>query len=121
VRAFDDEIHARVGETTVRAERADLRAGRVAVVSDGPGTCAALHVDGLDAYVGQLQTSRYADFAEHVNSWDGAVHALPGDGSAVAALLTATAGELATVLTPDADPQLRQRLFDRWVAGWCSR
>jgi hypothetical protein len=34
----------------------------------------------------------------------------------VASLQVATSAEVAAVMTPDADPQVRQRLFDRWVA-----
>jgi hypothetical protein len=116
VSVFDDHVRARVGETRVEAARADLRDGRVAVVLDGPGRCSALHVDGLDAYLLQLTTSRYAGFDEHIGSWDGLVPALPGDGAAVPALRAATAAEVTAAMAPDADPQLRQRLFDRWIA-----
>ncbi len=54
VTTFDDRVRARVGEISVEAARGDLRDGRVALVLDGPGRCAALHVDGLDAYRTQL-------------------------------------------------------------------
>jgi hypothetical protein len=116
VLAFDDRVRARVGETVVEADRGDLRDGRAALVLDGPGSCSALHVDGLDAYLTQLTTSRYAGFADHVGSWDGALAPLPGEAAAVPALLTATAADLAALMTPTSDAQLRQRLFDRWVA-----
>jgi hypothetical protein len=116
VHVFDDRVRARVGETTVEAERGDLRDGLMAVVLDGPGGCAALHVDGLDGYVTQLTTSRYASFAEHIASWDQAVTEMPGDAGAVPALLSATASEIAAAMTAGADAQGRQRLFDRWIA-----
>lgn len=87
----------------------------MAVVLDGPGSCSALHVDGLDAYLTQLTTSRYGDFGDHISSWDGVIRPLPGDAAAVAALRTATLPEIAEVMTEAADPQARQRLFDRWI------
>jgi hypothetical protein len=40
----------------------------------------------------------------------------PGDAGAVSALRAATIAEVAAVMTSDADPQARQRLFDRWIA-----
>ena len=40
----------------------------------------------------------------------------PGDAAAVPGLLAATGADLAAAMTPEADPQARQRLFDRWVA-----
>jgi len=115
VLVFDDRVRARVGDTAVEAARGDLRDGRVAVVIDGPGGCSALHVDGLEAFVTQLATSRFADFGEHIASWDGVVRPLPAPAAAVAGLWAATGVDIAAVMLPDADPQLRQRLFDRWV------
>ena len=41
---------------------------------------------------------------------------LPGNAGAVAGLRAATRAEIAAAMTADADPQVRQRLFDRWVA-----
>ena len=116
VLVFDDRVRARVGEVSVEVDRGDLRAGRAAVVIDGPGRCSALHIDGLDAHVSQLTTSRFPGFAEHIASWDGVVQRLPADASAVPGLRVATSGEIAAVMTATADPQIRQRLFDRWVA-----
>jgi hypothetical protein len=116
VLVFDDRVRARIGETSVEAVRGDLRDGRVAVVLDGPGRCSALHIDGLDAYLTQLTTSRYADFGEHIASWDQLIRPLPADAGAVPVLRAATVAEIAAVMAADADPQVRQRLFDRWVA-----
>jgi hypothetical protein len=115
VMVFDDRVRARIGETSVEAVRGDLRDGRVAVVLDGPGRCSALHVDGLDAYLTQLTTSRYADFGEHIASWDQVIRPLPADAGAVPGLQAATTAEIAAVMAAGADPQVRQRLFDRWV------
>jgi hypothetical protein len=112
---FDDRVRARVGEAVVDAERGDLRDGQVAVVVQGAGRCTALHVDGLDAHVSQFATSRYAGFVEHIGSWDGVLSPRPGDAAAVAALRAATGGEIPAAMAPGADPQLRQRLFDRWI------
>ena len=115
VQVFDDRVRARVGETIVEADRGDLRDGRVAVVVQGAGRCTALHVDGLDAHVGQFATSRYAGFVEHIQSWDGLLRSQPGDAGTVAALRAATAAEITAAMAPEADPQVRQRLFDRWI------
>jgi hypothetical protein len=116
VHAFDDLLRARVGETVVETPRGDLREGRLALVLDGPARCHALHVQGLEAYATQLSTSRFAGFDEHLGSWDGVVYASPGQAAAVSGLVAATGAELAPVMTPEADPQERQRLFDRWAA-----
>jgi hypothetical protein len=116
VHGFDDRLRVRLGETTIEAGRGDLRDGRLAVVVDGPGTCRALHVEALEAYTSQLATSRYSGFPEHVGSWDGLVHPSPAQAAAVPGLLAATGAGIAAVMTPDADPQDRQRLFDRWCA-----
>ncbi len=116
VLVFDDRVRARVGETSVEAVRGDLRDGRVAVVIDGIGSCSALHIDGLDGHVSQLTTSRFASFEEHIASWDSVPRPAPGNVGAVAALRAATIAEVTAVMNPEADPQVRQRLFDRWVA-----
>lgn len=116
VLVFDDRVRARVGETSVETVRGDLRDGRVAVVIDGQGRCSALHIDGLDGHVSQLTTSRFAGFEEHIASWDGVPRVTPGDAGAVSTLRSATIAEISAAMTPDADPQVRQRLFDRWIA-----
>ena len=116
VLVFDDKVRARVGETSIEADRGNLRDGRMAVVLDGPGGCSALRVDGLDGYLTQVTTSRYAGFSEHVGSFDNRVRALPGDAAAVAALRASTLGEIQAAMTANADKEIRQRLFDRWVA-----
>jgi len=116
VLVFDDRVRARVGEAVVEADRGDLRDGRVAVVGQGAARCAALHIDGLDAHVSQLLTSRYPGFVEHIESWDRLLRRQPGAAGAIAALQAATATEISAAMTPDADPQVRQRLFDRWIA-----
>ena len=116
VHAFDDLLRARVGETVVETPRGDLREGRLALVLDGPARCRALHVQGLEAYATQLTTSRFAGFDEHLGSWDGVVHASPGQAGAVSGLRAATGADVAPLMRTEADPQARQRLFDRWAA-----
>jgi hypothetical protein len=116
VHAFDDLLRVRLGETVIEAPRGDLRDGRVALVIDGPGRCTALHIEALEAYASQLTTSRYVGFEEHLASWDGVVHPSPGQAAAVPSLLAATSAMLAAAMMSDADRQVRQRLFDRWVA-----
>jgi len=73
-------------------------------------------VESLEAYASQLTTSRYAGFEDHIAGWDGVVHPSPGQAAAVPGLLAETGANLAAAMTPEADPQTRQRLFDRWVA-----
>ena len=104
-----------MGDTTVEAARENLRNGRVALVTDGRGEFGSLHVDAIEAYVSQLETSRFPGFPEHLQSWDRVVRALPVDASAVAGLLAATASEIGAAMASD-DSQLRQRLFDRWTS-----
>ncbi len=116
VLVFDDKVRARVGDTSIEVDRGNLRDGRMAVVLDGPGGCSALRVDGLDGYLTQVTTSRYPGFAEHINSFDNVVRALPGDAAAVGGLRASTLGEIQAAMATNADPQIRQRLFDRWVA-----
>jgi hypothetical protein len=116
VLVFDDRVRARVGEVSVETVRSDLRDGRVAVVIDGPGRCSALQIDGLDAHISQLITSRFADFDAHIASWDRMLRPLPADAGAVSALRAATSAEIVAAMTSEADPQVRQRLFDRWIA-----
>ena len=88
VTGYDDRIRARVGDTVVEAERGSLRNGRLALVSNGPGSFAALHVDAIEAYRFQVVTSRYVSFDDHLATWDRAVQPLPVDTTGAAALLT---------------------------------
>lgn len=115
VTGFDDRVRARVGDTVVEAERGSLRAGRLALVTDGPGAFCSLHVDTVDAYGFQVATSRYTSFEEHLASWDGTVQHLSVDTTGVPGLLAATDTEIDGVMA-GGDSQLRQRVFDRWVA-----
>ena len=87
----------------------------LALVSNGPGSFAALHVDAIEAYRFQVGTSRFATFDEHLATWDRTVHQLPVETSGVAALLTATSAEIGAAMA-SGDSQLRQRVFDRWTS-----
>ena len=116
VHAFDDLLRARVGEVVLEVARGDLREGRLAVVLDGSGRCSALQVEALEAYLTQCTTSRYHGFADHVGSWDGVLRPSPASPAPVAGLLAATGAGIAEAMAPAADPQRRQRLFDRWCA-----
>ena len=62
VTAFDDVLRARVGDTAVEADRGDLRDGRLALATDGRGEFRSLHVDAIEAFVSQVETSRYPGF-----------------------------------------------------------
>lgn len=122
--AFDDRLRAQVGETLIEAPREDLREGRLALVAQDGGAFSRLVVEPLDAYRFQFLSSRFINFEEHIGSFGGEVTPIPvdaaGSGAAtetVASLLTATATEIAAVMAAGADPEQRQRLFDRWVRG----
>src|SRR5660398_315290 len=72
----------------------------------------------------RFQSSRYINFEEHIGSFGGEVTAIPADAAGpgattntVASLLTTPASEISTVMDSGADPEERQRLFDRWVGG----
>ena len=113
VTAYDDQIHARVGETTVTANRLDLREGRLALVAAGQARFSSLRVDGLELYRYEFETSRYLDLAEHVGSFRGTVARLAPSPDALA-----TVGDLvAAGVDPIADKLDRQRRFDAWVSG----
>jgi len=117
--AFDDEIRASVAGATARLLRGELRAGRAALVAGSAARFADLRVEALDAYRFEFDASRYADFAEHIASFAGpapAVVASPGAGGASLAALLADP-RLADATRPGADPLLRQRLFDDWIAA----
>ena len=78
VTGFDDRIRARVGDTVVETERGSLRNGRLALVSNGPGSFASLHVDAIEAYRFQVGTSRYVTFDDHLATWDRTVQQSAG-------------------------------------------
>lgn len=120
VTAFDDVIRARVGEVVIEAPRGDLREGKAALVSTGSGSVSELLVDPVDAYELVFQSSRYADFPAHIKSFGGTVGEMPlGTLGPVAApigtLLPAREQDRARLMRPAADPEERQRLFERWV------
>lgn len=120
VTAFDDVVRARVGEVVIEAPRRDLREGRAALVSTGSGSVHELLVDPVDAYELVFQSSRYADFPAHIGSFGGTVGEMPlGTVGPVAApmalLLPGREEERLRLMRPGADPEERQRLFDRWV------
>jgi hypothetical protein len=116
VTGFDDRVRARVGDAVVEAERGSLRNGRLALVSDGPGTFTALHVDAIEAYRFQAVTSRYATFEDHLATWDRRVQPLPVDTSGVDGLLAATGADIGAAMA-SGDSQRRQRAFDRWTSA----
>jgi hypothetical protein len=115
VTAFDDVVRARVGDVVLEVPRGALRSGRLALVSDGPGTFGALTVDAIEAYQFQATTSRYSSFEEHLACWDQRVHTLPIDTAGAAALLASTAADIHTAMA-SGDSQVRQRIFDRWTS-----
>ena len=122
VTAFDDIIRATVGDVVVEGDRAGVREGRAALISDGAAAFSALLVESLDMYRVEFVTSRYMSFADHVASRDPTVyqHASDAMGAApsatAASILTAQAAAIAAAMTPDANPQERQQLFDRVVS-----
>jgi hypothetical protein len=120
--AFDDTVRAQVGEALVEAPREAIREGRVALVASGPAAFSAVSVDSLDLYRFDFSTSRYQSFAEHIQSWDGALLELAEDAmgvssAAISDLLTADTPAIATAMQITADPQARQSLFQKWVTA----
>lgn len=116
--AYDDKLRASVGEVVVEAARGELREGRLALVAQNGGAFHSLRVESLDAYRFQFQTSRFATFEEHINSYDGVLETVPVEpGATIAGLLTETSAGIAEAMAPGADPLARQALFDRWVSA----
>jgi len=117
---FDDRWRAQVGEVKLEAPRDDLRAGRAALVATAPAGVAAIEVHAVDAYRAAVATSRWRTFAEHVGSFTGHTHRwdpaeLGGAATTVGALLSATIGQIQTVMAPGGAAEARDRLFDRWL------
>lgn len=122
VAVFDDVVRASVAGASAEVARGNLREGRMALVADGDGAITRLLVRGLDGYRFHVATSRYDGFAEHIGSFGGTVGVVrPGDlGSpttTAAALLAATASEIAAAMSPGADTAMRDRLLAQWLGG----
>jgi hypothetical protein len=120
--AFDDRIRATVGEQSIEGALGTTREGRPALVSRGGGRFLHLLVTGLDAWRFHAHTSRYDDFAGHIESFEGVLGVLkPGDAGAptatVADLRAQTAAEIPQVMTERADAEMRQRLFETWTTS----
>ena len=124
VTQFDDAVRAQVGETMVEAPRGALRAGRVALVADGPAAFAGIAIDALDIYAFEFATSSFESFAEHLGSFDGtagtlSTGALGGTPLAGAVALGKALAGRAAVMASSADPQQRQMAFDALLTDLC--
>lgn len=124
VTAFDDKLRASVGETLLEVERTELREGRMSIVAQGNCQFASLHVNGLDIYRFPFKVSRFKSFADHIGSFVGPADVIQanslGPGTTTTSspgIFTATSAEIATAMQPDADPAVRQQLFERWTQG----
>jgi hypothetical protein len=115
---FDDKVQAAVGETSIEIDRASVRAGQVALVSEqGNAQFLSVNVDALDLFNFDFATSRYRTFEEHIGSFDGSPRVW--DSSAIGAApsvqvanwLAAHRADINAVMQPAADPQRRQALF----------
>ncbi|HEY5341146.1 MAG TPA: hypothetical protein VIK27_08990 [Candidatus Aquilonibacter sp.] len=118
--AYDDIVRAAVGSVSVDGPRNAIREGRVALVADGVAAFAGIAVGALDIYSFEFVTSRYASFAEHVGSYDGALPVLAagafgGTPSPIATIVSANAAAIGPLMLASADPQARQALFDAVV------
>jgi hypothetical protein len=120
--AFDDRLRASAGDTTIEAEREELREGRACLVAHGVTKIASLKVSGLDIYRFPFQTSRYRSFDDHIQSFDGVPDVIHPDAlgpgttiTSVAAMLAATSVEIAAAMQTGAEPARRQALFERWT------
>lgn len=109
---YDDEIVARVGQVEARAPRGDQREGRVALVATGDVRVNQLSVEPIEAYVLDVTTSRWRTFDEHIAAHrDRAPLALDGPASALSTWLAAAWDDIASAMTPDADPRKRDTVF----------
>jgi hypothetical protein len=124
VSAFDDRLQVKSGDTTVEADRSDLREGRLALVGSGGVRFRSLRVEGLDMYTFTFATSRYRSFARHIQSYNGRLGVIPpdvlGPGStveSVASLWSTTGAEVLNAMQADGSLEARQGLFLRWVEG----
>jgi hypothetical protein len=121
VLAFDDMVQVRVGEAIVEGPRGEAREGRLALVAQGGGRFQSLSVEPLDGYRFYFQSSRYADFEAHIDSFEGETERISfgeigqDDPDIVSSLLTQTEAEVDALMDPDAGVEERQRLFDRWA------
>ena len=117
--AYDDILRVRVGEVQLEAPRTDIREGYVALVNKNGGAFSTLAVEGLDAYRFEFLSSRFFSFGDHIDSFDGNLVELPAlvgvSRKSVGNLLSQTSGQMDAVMTPGADREQRQRVFDHWV------
>jgi hypothetical protein len=123
VTTFDDKLRATVGETTIEVDREELREGRLCLLSQGACQFSSLRVRGLDIYRFPFQTSRYRSFTDHIGSFEGPPDIIDPDAlgpgtttTTTGALLSATSAAIGAAMEPEADPALRQTLFERWVS-----
>ena len=124
VTSFDDRLRASVGETIVEVDRGEIRAGRLCLTADGQATFRSLQVRGLDLYAFPFAVSRFRSFVDHIGSWEGRLPEIAADAlgpgtttATVAELWSTTAGDVATVMAPEAPSAERERVFAAWVAG----
>jgi hypothetical protein len=124
VTAFDDRLRVESGDVSIELDRDELREGRLALVGQGDVRFRSVAVEGLDIYAFPFTTSRYRDFAQHVESFDGRLAAITPDmlgagatTRTVAALWQATRDRVPTVMHPDTPAVERQALFGEWSAG----
>ena len=118
--AYDDVVRASVGDVSVDAPRNTIREGRVALVAEGTAAFAGIAVGALDIYSFEFITSRYASFAEHLGSYNGALPVLAsgafgGTPAPIATIVADNAAAIAPLMLASADPQARQALFDAIV------
>lgn len=124
VTCFDDILRARIGDKVVEVPRGDIREGRLALISQDGGAFSKLIVQALDAYRFDFQSSSFVNFQEHIKSFSGSVTSIPANllqsgssiSNTIASLLADTLLEIKSVMMPGSDPELRQRLFDRWIS-----
>ena len=124
VSSFDDRLRAAVGEAVVEIDRGEIREGRLCLTATGTVTFRSLQVRGIDIYAFGFGVSRFASFGEHIASWDGRLDEIGPDAlgpgtttRTVAELWSATATQVAAVMSPAATSAEREAVFAQWVAG----
>jgi hypothetical protein len=109
---FDDAVLARVGQVELRAERGEQRGGHAAMFGTDGARFTKFAVEAVEAYAIDLVTSRWHGFAEHVAEHrDNSPLTVESSRAEVSAWIAAQWDAVSAVMTNDADPRSRGKLF----------
>ncbi len=119
--AYDDQLEIRLDDAKLIVERAGIRSGQLALVAQNGGAFTRLTVEALDAYRFYFQSSRFASFAQHIQSAGSNTVVIPAGSEAddeaqiIQALYAATSADIIPLMQPGADAASRLTLFQRWA------